>query len=65
MKASTKSRGVENPIPTDMALIGDTRAELLTKSLPRLVGPNFGYGGKAKDDDYRVDDGGPAMENVD
>lgn len=34
--------GVQHPIAEDMALIGDTRQELHTKSLPRKSGPNFG-----------------------
>lgn len=52
-----KSRGVENPIPEDMALIGDTRHPNHTQSLPRLVGPNFGYGGVAPSDQFRVECG--------
>lgn len=55
MKESTASRGVEHPIATDAALIGDTRMELHTKSLPTLTGPNFGYaksgGGSEERDD--------------
>lgn len=51
-----ETRGVENPIATDMALIGDTKAELLTKSLPRKTGPNYGETGGTKDDNYRVTD---------
>jgi hypothetical protein len=53
-KMKMGGRGVESPIPTDAALIGDTRQELHTKNLPRCMGPNFGYGGKAVDDDYRI-----------
>jgi len=52
-----KSRGVENPIPEDMALIGDTRHGLHTQSLPRKYGPNFGYGEEAPSDQFRVDCG--------
>lgn len=52
------SRGVENPNPTDMALIGNTLCPLHTASLPRKTGPNFGYDGAGgKDDDYRVTGG--------
>ncbi len=57
-KSSTGGRGVESPNPSDMALIGNTAQELHTKSLPRLVGPNFGYGGPAASDEERVTDGG-------
>lgn len=44
MENSGKTRGVEQPISTDMCLIGNTEAELASKSLPRRDGPNFGYG---------------------
>ena len=54
-----KSRGVEHPISTDMALIGDTRHELHTKSLPKSYGPNYGLGktGLGQSDQLRVDCG--------
>lgn len=52
-----KSRGVEHPVPTDAALIGDTRHELHTKALPRRNGPNFGFGTTAPTDQLRVDEG--------
>lgn len=55
-KAST--RGVENPVPTDMALIGDTCMPLHKQSLPRRVGPNFGQIGEGKDDQFRVEGNG-------
>lgn len=54
---SAKARGVENPIPTDAALIGDTRHALLTAALPKRMGPNFGYGGESPDDSFRCDEG--------
>lgn len=54
---SGKSRGVENAIATDMALIGDTRHALHTAALPKKTGPNFGYGGDAPTDQFRVDCG--------
>lgn len=38
----SSSRGVEHPIAEDMALIGDTRHELHSKSLSRRTGPNYG-----------------------
>lgn len=63
LKSKTSGRGVENPIPSDFALIGDTKMELHTKSLPRRMGPNFGYGQTAPDDDYRVTDGGASSES--
>lgn len=55
---SGKVRGVEHPIAEDAALIGDTRHELHTKSLPRTFGPNYGLGnGKAPGEQLRVDCG--------
>lgn len=56
-KESGKSRGVEHPVSTDAALIGDTRHELHSKALPKLMGPNFGYGKEAPTDQFRVDCG--------
>ena len=57
-ESSGKTRGVEHPIAEDMALVGDTRHELHTKSLPRLTGPNFGLNsGSKKSDEFRVDCG--------
>lgn len=61
MKESGASRGVEHPIATDMALIGDTRMEGQTKSLPRLVGPNFGYGKATGGSEERDDEGCGSM----
>ena len=52
-----KTRGVENPVAEDMALIGDTRHELHTKSLPRLSGPNYGYGKTGGGSEERDDTG--------
>lgn len=52
-----KTRGVEEPIATDMALIGDTKQELHTKSLSRLTGPNFGGGGPKPSSEERVSGG--------
>lgn len=52
-----KSRGVENPIPEDMALIGDTSHGLHKAALPRRTGPNFGYGEEAPSDAFRVESG--------
>lgn len=52
-----KARGVEHPIAEDAALIGDTRHILATKALPRLNGPNFGYGKTAPSDQFRADCG--------
>lgn len=57
MKESGASRGVEHPIATDAALIGDTRMEGHTKSMPRLVGPNFGYGKATGGSEERDDEG--------
>lgn len=39
------TRGVENPEPSDMALIGDTAMPLATQSLPKRTGPNYGATG--------------------
>jgi len=55
MADSKGTRGVENAIPTDMALIGDTCMELHTKSLPKRTGPNFGQEGGGPDDQFRVE----------
>lgn len=50
------TRGVENPIAEDMALIGDTKQELHTKSLPKSYGPNYGLGhSSGKGDQFRVE----------
>lgn len=43
MASTSKSRGVENPVADDMALIGETRNELHYKPLPRK-GPSNNYG---------------------
>lgn len=56
-EGTSKSRGVEHPIPEDMALIGDTRHSLHTAPLPRRMGPNFGHGEQAPSDQLRVDCG--------
>lgn len=53
-----KTRGVENPVAEDMALIGDTRHELHTKSLPRRSGPNFGLATSGGKGDEERDDTG-------
>jgi len=50
-----KQRGVENPVASDMALIGDTCQELASKPLPKRTGPNFGYGQVAPTDQFRVE----------
>lgn len=53
---SQGSRGVEHPVPSDGALIGDTRHELHHKSLPKHSFQN-NYGKKelsAPGDDFRV-----------
>jgi hypothetical protein len=54
---SGKSRGVEEPVSTDAALIGDTRHELHSKPLPRKMGPNYGAGNSAPSDEFRPDTG--------
>lgn len=50
------SNGVPQAIPTDMALIGDTKMPLASKPLPKRTGPNFGYGGGGMEgsSEYRV-----------
>ena len=40
--APSRARGVEHPVPEDMALYGDTRHRLHHEPLPRKSGPNFG-----------------------
>ena len=52
-----KARGVEHPIAEDGALIGDTRHELHHKPLPKIGGPNFGYGASGTSDELRMDTG--------
>lgn len=61
-----RARGVEHPIPEDMALIGDTRHALHYKSLPKVLHPyaehqNEGYpssaGSLRGSDQFRVDSG--------
>jgi hypothetical protein len=52
---ASSTRGVESPISTDMALIGDTKQTLHTVSLPKRMGPNYGYGTPQPLQDYRVE----------
>jgi hypothetical protein len=64
-----RARGVEHPIPEDMALFGDTRHTLHHQSLPKVLHPysqhqNEGYpeaaGSLRGSDQFRVDSGGGA-----
>lgn len=55
MAESKAVRGVEHPIASDMALVGDTRQELAHKSLPKSYGPNYGYAKDAPSDLFRVE----------
>lgn len=51
------ANGVESPKSSDMAAVGDTRNPLHYKPLPRLVGPNYGSGGKVAGSEKRDDSG--------
>ena len=63
---TARARGVDHPIPEDMALWGDTRHMLHSKALPKVLHPysqhqNAGYpesaGNLAGSDQFRVDTG--------
>lgn len=60
-----RARGVEHPIPEDMALIGDTRHVLHSKTLPKVMHPYSehqngypaGAGSLKGSDQFRVEAG--------
>lgn len=53
---ASETRGVENPIASDAALIGDTCNPLAKAALPRRTGPTYNLTGEgAKDDQFRVE----------
>ncbi len=57
MAVGKSSRGIEHPIASDMALVGDTRHELHYKPLPKL-GPVIGpYNSSHVESDSRYDEG--------
>lgn len=51
---ASETRGVPEPIASDMCLIGDTSMPLQTQSLPKKTGPNYGQVGEGPNPDFRV-----------